>query len=447
MGTDQVNAAENAKREATLRNRVLKTSISTAVLAVATMAASSAWATDGYFQHGFGARQKAMGGAGVADGRDATVLAINPAGLTTAGKSFEGAVSLFWPKRGYTGDGAGFPFAAAGTVDGNDTELFAIPNVAYSTPIGGGNYFGISMYGNGGLNTDYENAPNPSCAFVPMAPLPSGVFCGGDTGVNLNQAFIAVGLAHDFGGFSLGVSPIFALQQFEAKGLYVFAGLSSDPAHVTNNGTDTSIGGGVRVGFQANPIPTVRIGASWQSKIWMGKFGDYAGLFADGGDFDIPQTIQAGVSIDMTPNFTVNFDYRWINYESVNSVGNPFFPAPLGSADGPGFGWSNVNAYKVGGEYRLPGGGAIRAGYSHNNNPIGSDDVTLSLLAPGTITDHITGGFEFPLGAHQSIETAVMYAPKSTVAGPEITSMGPSGQTIELHLKEFEVTVGWKYRF
>ena len=40
-----------------------------------------AGATDGYFQVGFGPRQSALGGAGVADSRDAMAQTLNPAGI------------------------------------------------------------------------------------------------------------------------------------------------------------------------------------------------------------------------------------------------------------------------------------------------------------------------------------------------------------------------------
>jgi len=416
-------------------------------IAAALIGVTDASATDGYFQHGFGARQKAMGGAGIADGRDSTILSINPAGLTRAGHNFTGAISLFLPDRGYVGSGPG-GFTPAGDIEGNDTELFGIPNIAYSRPIGENTTFGISLYGNGGLNTDYERLANPACA-MPMLPAPDGVFCGGETGVNLNQAFVAVGIAHDFGRFSVGVAPIFALQQFEAKGLAAFGGVSLDATRLTNNGTDTSIGGGVRVGVDADITESIRFAASYQSKIYMGRFDDYAGLFADGGDFDIPQNFQVGLAADLTPNFTVAFDYRWINYEGVNAVGNSgSVMLPFGSADGPGFGWSNVSSYKFGAEYRTESGFALRAGYSHNNNPVGPEDVTLNLLAPGTITDHFTAGFQLPLGKRHALEAGILYAPESNVTGIEVTPFGPNpNRIIELGLSELEFTIGWKYTF
>ena len=71
------------------------------------IALSPASATDGYFQYGYGARQKALGGAGVADSRDATAAALNPAGLVHAPTELTLSGTLFSPSREYSVSGAG----------------------------------------------------------------------------------------------------------------------------------------------------------------------------------------------------------------------------------------------------------------------------------------------------------------------------------------------------
>ena len=63
------------------------------------IALSPASATEGYFQNGYGARQKALAGAGAADSRDATAAALNPAGLVHVGTEASIAASLFSPRR------------------------------------------------------------------------------------------------------------------------------------------------------------------------------------------------------------------------------------------------------------------------------------------------------------------------------------------------------------
>ncbi|MFZ5608751.1 MAG: OmpP1/FadL family transporter [Pseudomonadota bacterium] len=421
-------------------------SLAVGVMGAGAMYIHDANATEGYFQQGYGARQKALAGAGVADARDAMALSINPAGLTGIGRQFSAALSLFSPHRQFTGEG-GPGFTPLGTVKSSQ-EYFPIPNFGYSHPLSENSALGIAIFGNGGMNTNYKNVENPACVSPPL-PASSGVFCGGDAGVNLSQLFIAVGYAYDFGGLSVGVSPIFAFQMFKAKGLAAFGGVSSDPTRLTNNGNDYSYGGGVRVGIEADLTDTLRFGATYQSKIYMTKFDDYAGLFADGGDFDIPQNFTVGLALDATPSLTLMADYKRIYYSGVNSVGNaPTTPLPLGAKDGPGFGWRDVDIIKVAAEWRANERWTLRFGTGFNDDPIEPEDVTLNILAPGVIKNHISGGFSFRVSPNSTIDFAGTGMRSHAVSGIEVTPAGPNpGHTIGLKMHQFEATIGWTYRF
>ena len=87
-------------------------------------------------------------------------------------------------------------------------------------------------------------------------------------------------------------------------------------------------------------------------------------------------------------------DYKHIFYSKIPSVGNSSaIPLPFGASGGPGFGWHDVDVFKIGAEWRASPAWTLRAGYAHNTNPIKSTDVTLNIIAPGVVTDHITGGF------------------------------------------------------
>lgn len=410
------------------------------------MLAGTANATEGYFQNGVGARHKALAGAGVADTRDASAMALNPAGLVNAGHELDIAISYFAPDRGFTATGQGF--VPAGNIDGNETSFFLVPDIAYARPLGENSAIGFSLDGNGGMNTDYAAVANPACAGFP-APAPNGIFCGGEAGVDLTQAFISVGYAHDFGGFSLGVAPVFAVQLFEAKGIQAFGGVSADPAHLTNNGHDTSTGFGLRLGVEVDLGEGFRAGATYQTKINMSEFDDYAGLFADKGDFDIPANLQAGIAFDATEKLTLMVDYRYIPYSDVASIANPqTVQLPLGSSDGPGFGWDDVNSWKFGAEYDGSNGWTWRGGVSFNDNPVSEGNVTFNIFAPGVVTQHYTFGFEKAFGEKQALQFAFVYVPEETVSGIEITPNGANPfNNIELRMSQFEATLGWKWKF
>jgi len=412
----------------------------------ASLLAMDAFATEGYFTNGSGARNKAMAGAGVADGRDATALITNPAGMVGNGSDLTVSVSLFSPKRKFTGSG-GPGFTPSGEVKSSE-NLFGIPNIAYVKAIDDTSSWGISMAANGGMNTNYRDVTNPACVSPPL-PASNGVFCGGTTGVNLSQALISVGYAKKMGDFSIGIAPIFAFQLFEATGLFAFGGVSSNPGALSNNGTDTATGFGGKIGVQYDLTENIRIAGMYQTKIGMSKFEKYAGLFADGGDFDIPSNYQIGLSADVSPDLTISVDYRRINYTDVPAVSNSSrIPLPFGAPGAGGFGWDDVDVVKFGAEWRANDQWTLRAGFAANSQPINGDDVTLNILAPGVTTKHITAGGEFALNDRHSFEFGVMYAPTDSVSGIEITPGGPNpGHTITIEMKQFEATFGWKMKF
>jgi long-chain fatty acid transport protein len=116
--------------------------------------------------------------------------------------------------------------------------------------------------------------------------------------------------------------------------------------------------------------------------------------------------------------------------------------------NGPGFGWSDIDVIKVGAEYRGFEKLTLRAGYSYNNNPITSRDVTLNILAPGVTKHHISGGLSYYVTPSSSIDLAAVVSPQGTVSGIERTPLGPNPlRTINLYLSSFEITAGWTHRF
>ncbi|MCB2087920.1 MAG: porin [Sphingomonadaceae bacterium] len=428
-------------------NKLLVTQIKCcAAVCALTLGASQAMATEGYFSNGVGARHKGVAGAGVADGRDATVINLNPAGLANVEDSeLDISISLFNPNRDVTVTG-GPGFLPDGETKSN-SPLFPIPNMAIAYKLNEQSTLGFSVSGNGGMNTNFSAVSNPACASPPF-PASNGVFCGGKSGVNLIQMFFTAAYAHDFGAVKVGVAPIVAVQRFRARGLMAFGGVTSDPTALSNNGQSLSAGFGARVGIEIEPVQGFRIGGAYQTEMNMSKFDEYAGLFADQGGFDIPSNWQIGVAADVSPQLTLMADYRRINYSDVPSVSNPSsVMLPFGSPGGPGFGWDDVDTYKFGAEYRPNEGTAIRIGYAHNTQPISGSDVTLNVLAPGVSQDHFSAGASFAMGKRNTLELAVMHSPEETVSGIEVTPLGPNpGRTIDIEMNQWEFTVGWKMK-
>lgn len=401
--------------------------------------ATSALATNGYFSHGYGIKAKGMGGASVAMTDDAFGGANNPASSAWAGNRMEVGVDIFMPKRGV--DRAGL-----GAVD-SDSNTFYVPEFGYNRKIDDKWGVGLTVYGNGGLNTDYAGGQIPAgfagCGAQPVA---TNLFCGvGRLGIDMMQLIVAPTVAYKFdANQSVGVSPLFVQQIFKADGLQGFDNgvNSSAPGSVTGNGYDSSNGFGLRLGYLGK-FGNVALGASYAPKISMSKFSKYSGLFADGGNFDIPTNYTFGVAIKATPDVTVAVDYQRILYSGVVSVNNPSTnAAQLGSANGPGFGWNDINTWKIGAEWKLNNSLTLRGGINIGGNPIDSRDASFNVLAPGVVTRHYTLGATYALSKSSEISASYMTAPSNSVTGP---NTGGSTDTISMSQQSLGLQFGWKF--
>ncbi|HSH06180.1 MAG TPA: porin [Burkholderiales bacterium] len=448
--------------------------IAAALAAAGVFGSQAALATDGYFQHGYGMKAKGRGGASTAMTTDAYGGAVNPATMAFVGNRVEVGLDWFRPDRSSKREGSTGGFGLLdGSADGNESENFFIPEFAFNYMLRPDLSLGVTVYANGGMNTDYKPGQIDPGNCIPPAfggPMPTGVksanlLCGpGQLGVNLEQLIIAPTIAYKVAPkHSIGVSPLIAYQKFKAYGIQPFAQISSSPSNLSNNGHDTSWGYGVRIGYYGEITPQFSIGVAYSSKIHMDEFDKYKGLFAEQGGFDIPENYNLGVAFKPTDQWTIAFDYQRINYNKIASVGNPsnqpgcapnppFGPgagaACLGaSGSSIGFGWQNVNAYKLGIEYQWNQRLTLRAGYNHSDNPIEARDVTFNILAPGVIEDHITLGFTYGLEGNSEITMAYMHGFKNSVSGPATNPYFNVGGTETIEMSQNSLGIAWAKRY
>ena len=414
-----------------------KNKLALAVAVALSLAVPSAFATNGYFAHGYGTKNKAMGGAGVALPQDSLAAATNPAGMVFVGDRYDFGMEIFSPNRKYsiTGNGAGLNGA-----EGSDQTMFIIPHGGVNWMLGANSAFGVSVYGNGGMNTEYRNA-----VFGSFAPGSNG-----PTGVDLSQLFVNLSYSQKItSNASLGASVILVSQKFKAEGLAGFKTSSADGANMTNTGYDTATGVGFKIGGQMAIPGGVSLGLSYQPKIDMSAFKKYAGLFAEQGDFDIPSNYTLGAAWKATPDLTVLLDYQQINYSDVAAVSNPIANRTVsgnlfGSTNGPGFGWEDISVIKLGAQY-VVGNWTWRAGLNRGDNPIPSSEVTLNILAPGVVEDHYTFGFTKKMSNTSEVNFAYMHAPSKKVTGNVPASFGGGSATIEMTQNALELSLGTKF--
>lgn len=455
-------------------------------LLVATLVPATSWATNGYFAHGVSIKEKGLAGAGVAYSQDTLAAANNPAGMVWQGAGFDVGAALFSPMREYSADGISIPGGnpcptapqcpfSVGDGDqsiDSDNEEFLIPSFGYNWVLNDTSTIGVSVFGNGGLNTEYKggvatlyNPPPPNGS----GPAPAGemqefpgTFGAGSAGVDLSQLFISTTYSAQIDEVSSwGISGIVVYQRFKARGLGNFAPFSSDPGNLTNNSHDDSTGIGVRLGYQREISPGVRFGIAYQPEIDMDEFDDYSGLFAEDGDFDIPSTYTIGMAFDVGDHGVFVIDVQQINYEDVDAVSNPITPLVdgscmpgsrttggtgegcLGGDGGAGFGWEDMTVVKLGYQWQVEQW-TWRVGVSTGDQPIPSSEVTFNILAPGVMEEHITFGFTRQFDTNRSLDFAFMYAPNVSEDG--LNTFDPS-QEIEIEMDQYELALSYNHGF
>jgi long-chain fatty acid transport protein len=439
--------------------------------------AGNVFATNGYYTHGTGTKNKAMAGAGIALPQDAIDAVNNPAVAALVGNNMQLGLAIFSPRRSYsTTDSLINGNLNAFTIGPNnidsDTKYFPIPHFAKSWKIGDNQGFSLSFYGRGGMNTDWKGG---TATFDPDGPGPApittfpGTFGAGDAGVNLSQAFLDLSWGIQLSDqVSLGIAPVLAAQYFKAKGVGSFAGFTETfaasggtafPQNLSDNGTDWSYGAGLKVGLHSKLSDSVALGIMYQTKIWMTELDDYADLFAEQGDFDMPANFKIGLTWHAQENLALSFDIEHTWFSDVDAVGNSImniFSCPtagasgmdlsscLGGNNGAGFGWEDMTTYKVGMQYSAGNDWTWRAGFSHGDMPIPNSEMTFNILAPATIENHITLGFTKASGDSGEWNFSLMYAPKKSRTGPN--NFDPT-QNVTWEMKQYEMELSYGWRF
>ncbi len=453
-----------------IKNHILAAAVSAAVILP-----GAAMATNGYFWHGYGTKSEGMGGVGIALPQDAVVgNAANPAGLGFVGNRVDFGIEVFMPNREAKISGndiTGFPAPPPlnqvppqfggmnnGKFDGDGDAAFFIPNFGINYWLNDNMALGFAVVGTGGMNTNYQGLTlfngNP---FDPTE----------ETGINLEQVKFLPSLAYKINpNHSIGASLQIIGQRFKSWGLGAFTNeggpmagqVSAYPDKLSGKGHELSWGVGLSVGWTGKITDTVTLGAVYNSKVNMSEFDDYKGLFAEKGDFDLPENYGLGVAWQATPKMMLAFDVQQINYSDVKAIANPvqsgnggmdmFNPNNyLGTNNGSGFGWNDMTVFKLGAAYDINEKWTVRAGWNHAEQPIDKDQTMFNILAPAVVEDHLTLGATYNLPQGSELSFYYMHAFENEVKGSNSipAAFGGGEADISMNQDAFGISYGWNY--
>ncbi|WP_020394661.1 OmpP1/FadL family transporter [Thiolinea disciformis] len=403
-----------------------------ALIVFASCYSSSVFATNGIAPIGLGTEHRAMGGVGAGYPANSSSMASNPAAAAWVKDGFDVGAELFRPDREATFNGKAFGMPADQVFDGNGKKSFLIPEASYKRNLKGGVSLGVAAYGNGGMNTEY--AINPG-------------FGQGEAGVDYQQLFVSPTAAFQLNPqHAVGISANMVYHRFKASGLQGFdnAMTTASPGHITNNGYDSSTGIGFAVGWQGKVAPNLIVGAAYRSKVKMGELDAYSGLFANGGEFNVPGAVSVGASWQVTPSTTVAADVQHIYYKDSEAISNSaLIQKPFGANGGPGFGWDDMTVYKVGLKQQVNEKMALMAGFNYGKQPIDSAQTTLNVLAPGVVEKHLTLGAQWTLSPKSKLNASYVHAFENEVKGNNSSRM----DGYNLKMKQDSLGISYSHEF
>ncbi len=421
------------------------------------LSAGVATAGGGYFVLGYGTYANQMAGASTAAGLDGFAGSSNPGKLFAAGDRIDAGLKLFSPHREIERTGAGNSIYDMDSTSRN--SIFFLPEAGFARRINDEFAWGVTLYGNGGLNTEYNDDNGvPGSNFNPTrcGEAPANFLLGcGKLGFDLAQVIVAPTFGWKFAPqHSVGITALLAYQRVKVYGLQAFQGLSAYPDAVTDNGYDQAFGFGVRVGWYGQITPWLDLGAAYSTRVYMQDFDKYKGLFADSGAFDIPSNYSIGAAIKPAPGWLIALDIQRVNWGEINALHNGNLNSlkpggsPLGSSNGSGFSWDSQNIYRLGVEYAATKRLTLRAGYAYGRRPNDSEDintVTFNMLAPNPV-DQYTLGLSWALDQKSELHVAYGKFVEDEYRGPSATAgLGIGG---EESVKPYVDTlfIGWSKR-
>ena len=224
----------------------------------------------------------------------------------------------------------------------------------------------------------------------------------------------------------------------------------------------------MRVGWLVKASDQLTLGFTGQTKMLMTKFDKYSGLFAEQGGFDIPAAVTFGGSYKFNNKLTINADYKRIFYNDVPAISNelpsvlPFHTGAggtvssqsLGGDDGVGFGWQDVDIFKLGVQYVYSNVLTLRAGVSYNSDPFEGTETLFNILSPAVINTHLSVGASYTFSPAMTFNIAFTHAFASDITGSNvnhatIAGLGGSGTAhqTELEMYQNELEISLTYNF
>lgn len=282
--------------------------------------------------------------------------------------------------------------------------------------------------------------------FVPTRSSPLPLFAADREAIG-NQ-FVSSSVARRVGeSGEVSVGAILARQRFASAGMGLSVWNAPEQLDLgpTAVPTETSTGGGVRVGYRNALADGVRLNVALQSEVDMEPFKLYRGVYSDPGDFDIPGLAAASLHVDLTPTLTLGAGVERVFYSDVDAFTTAALPtrflALLGDGTSPVFAWQDLTVYSVEGVYHDRDGGQWSLRWSSRQQPSPTSALLELALEEEFTHVNLIAGYRRGFGRLGSLWLAASYSPSEYFLGAS-----PYRQT-DLEGSQVEVEALWSVPF
>jgi len=360
------------------------------------IAPSFCFATTGLYATGYGTREQGMGGATIAVGQSAMAAATNPAGMAFVGDRLDLGLGVIVSSAGTYYNGKDYSA---------DLGVAPLPEFGYNSVVSDAVTWGLTSWSSGGVvsyDRAYGDIPGNSDTYA------QGVF-----------VHVAPTITYKFGGgykHALAFSLVGALATFKINGVEA-------QSQQDNPDRDWKPGYGYKIGWMSQFTSQFSMGAFYASKVRYRPFTNHSTMLPDSGRFEEPEHYGVGFSLRPSKDWLVALDWLRYNYANTRILGNDVdFSAPLGSPDGPGFGLTNINVYRLGVEYKFNDRLKLRTGFEYSQEPLQTKNTAFNFLLPVTSTRTYTLGASYQTSKDSEVSLAYAFSPEKRVRGEGLSA-------------------------
>ncbi len=260
---------------------------------------------------------------------------------------------------------------------------------------------------------------------------------------------------------SFGISVNYQIERLKVNGIENFKALSVHPENLTNRGYDYATGWGVTIGYLGHITDCLSVGLTYQPRTPMSKLNKYKGFLASG-RLNVPAKISGGISYRIMPCVVAAFDVEYIQWSGVKSLHNPLLHDgllfPLGTDNGPGFGFRDQTFYRAGIEWQICEAWTARIGYRYANSPIRRSQTAVNALTLDAVESFITTGATYCLNPCNEFSFSFAWGFEHEIKGKSdsipLFVATPTGHIVpfgggQANLKEQKFALGaaWGYKF